>query len=133
MFEIFSASKRKGDKIINILAFANYGDSVTRDNELLAQMCQMREAKDLKKGDRIIVASGLHNREIEEVAFVIEDTELLPGDAVEDNGILVFEVCTPLTKSTLGTEGWNCNLKMLNIETRDKEEVIRKWDIKIPG
>ena len=130
MFELFSASKRKGDKIISILAYANYRQSVIKDNELLAQMCQMREAKDLKKGDRIIVASGLHNRVIEE-AFEIEDTELLPGDTVEDSGILVFEVSTPLTKSTLGAEGLNCNLKMLSIETGDKEKVIRKWDMKI--
>ena len=51
MFEIFSASKRKGDKIINILTFANYGYSVTRDNDLLAQMCQMRERSEgLKEG-----------------------------------------------------------------------------------
>jgi len=40
-------------------------------------------------------------------------------------------VSTPLVKSTLGANGLNCSLKMLGIETRDKEGVIRKWDIKI--
>lgn len=130
MFEQFLASKTKGDKIINILAFVNYTDSVTKNNELLAQMCQMRPGKDLKKGDRVVIASGLHSR-MDEEAFEINDTDLLPGDTIEDSGILVFEVSTPLVKSSLGAEGWNCNLKLLNIETKNKEEVITKWNIKI--
>lgn len=131
MFEQFFASKSKGDKIVNVLGFGNYTDSVTKNNHILAQMCQMKCAKDLKKADRIIVASGLHNRGEVEEPFEINDTDLLPGDTVEDSGSLIFEVSTPLVKSSLGAEGWNFNMKLLNIETRNKEEVSTKWDLKI--
>ena len=130
MFEQFLASETKGDKIANVLAYANYTDTVTKDNHTLARMCQMKVAKDLKKTDRLIIASGLHSR-VEEEPFELNDTNLLPGDTVEDSGVLVFEVSTPLVKSSLGAEGWNCNLKLLNVETKNREEVITKWNIKL--
>jgi hypothetical protein len=131
MFEQFFVSKSKGDRIVNVLEFGNYTESVTKNNPILAQMCQMKPIKDLKKADRIIIASGLHNRVEVEESFEINDTDLLPGDTVEDSGILIFEVSTPLVKASLGADGWNSNMKLINIETRNKEEVSTKWNIKI--
>jgi len=130
MFQLFTASKMKGDKIVKLLATMTYAESVTKNNEVLGQMCQMKEGKDLKKGDRIIIASGLHNQ-TEEEAIEVNDTDLLPGDTVEDSGILVLELTTPLVESSIGAKGWTCNLKLLNIETKSREDVSRKWDLKM--
>ena len=130
MFQLFTAAKVKGGKIVNLLARMIYTDSVTKDNEVLGQMCQMKGGKDLKKGDRLIIASGFHNQAGVE-AIEVNDTDLLPGDTVEDSGILVFELITPLVESSMGAKGWTCNLKLLNIETKNGDDISRKWDLRV--
>ena len=128
MFDAFLGRKLKGDKLMGNIMKMTYTQSVG-DNSILSLMLQMKQAGNLKKGDKISIPAGLHTL-IDGNATEVSDIHFLPMEGT-DNGMMVHEITTAAQESTMGAKGKSFCTKLINIEASNPKKIEEEWGTKV--
>ena len=99
------------------------------DNSVLSLMLQMKQAGNLKKGDKISIPAGLHTLD-DGVLTEVSDIHFLPTEGT-DNGMMVHEITTAAQESTMGTKGKSFCTKLINIEASNPKKIEEEWGTKV--
>ena len=119
MIEEVSSKRAKGRTIFGLMAKLEYNANIGQ-NETLATMFQLKKAKDLKKGDRLILPSGVKDGDEEEIRVGEEDFLKSEGSS---NGMVIFEVSSLPQIATIGPKGMSLRMTVLDFQTTEVKKV----------
>ena len=127
MFQQANARKEKGNSLARLAAKLRYTESVDR-SEILGSMLLKRKAKDLKRGDKWVIPSGVIDGE--NPTIDVEEETFLPRTGTE-NGMLVLEVTSTPQETSIGVRGTSFTMTLINIESDETKSVEMRHNLAI--
>jgi len=124
MLQLEVAAKReKGRRVFDMISKMLYMPSVG-DDETLAAMLQFKEAKELKKGDRLVLSSTVRPEENLDTVlhFQIEAISLMPYEGYH-MGMIIFEISSTVQEATMGPKGTSFRMTVVDFQTAEEDMV----------
>jgi hypothetical protein len=112
-----------GKKLVSLSMKLRYAESV-KNNEILSMAFHLKATKDLKKGDKWLIPSGVVFNQ--DATISVEEEDFFPLEGTE-RGMIVLEVASTVLQRTMGAKGLSFQAVVLNIESAEMASVAERY------